>query len=103
MRYGIVFWGNSLEAKKIFLLQKQAIRIMMGMEHRESCMPTLVKLNILTLASQYILSLVNFMTNNLEQFTFNFSIYKKAMGHGRNLHVPQSHIAMRQKGIYYLS
>jgi hypothetical protein len=69
MRYGIVFWGNSSEAKMIFLLQKKTIRIMMGMKHREACRPAFIKLNILTFASQYILSLMNFMINNLEQFT----------------------------------
>jgi hypothetical protein len=60
-RYGIVFWGNSSEAKKIFLLQKKTIKIMMGMKHRELCRPAFTKLNILTLASQYILSLMIFM------------------------------------------
>jgi hypothetical protein len=41
--YGIVFWGDSSEAKKIFLLQKKAIRIIMGMKHRESCRPAFKK------------------------------------------------------------
>jgi hypothetical protein len=64
MKYGIVFWGNSSEAKKIFLLQKKT-RLMMGMKHTESCEPGFVKLYILALASQYILSLMNFVINNL--------------------------------------
>jgi hypothetical protein len=51
MRYGTVFWGNSTEAKKIFLLQKKIIRIMMGMERSESCTPVFKELKILTLAS----------------------------------------------------
>jgi hypothetical protein len=55
MRYGIVFWGNLPEAK-IFLLQKKAVRIMREMKHRQTCRPVFKKLNILTLASQYILS-----------------------------------------------
>jgi hypothetical protein len=103
MRYGIVFWGNSLEAKKIFLLQKRAIRIIMGMKHRESCRRAFIKLNILTLASQYILSLMTFMINNLDYFTFNYSIYERRTRHERNLHVQQSHLAMRQKGVHCMS
>jgi hypothetical protein len=78
MRYGIVFWGNSSEAKKIFLLQKKAIRIMMGMKRSESCRPVFKELTILTLAFQYILSLMNFMINNLGHFTFNHTIYNKS-------------------------
>jgi hypothetical protein len=84
MRYGVVFRGYSSEAKKIFSLQKKTVRKMMGLKHRESCRPAFIKLNILILASQYILSLMNFMINNLEQITFNSSIYKKSMRHGRN-------------------
>jgi hypothetical protein len=76
---------------------------MTGMKYRESCRAAFIKLNILTLASQCILSLMNFMINNLEQFTFNCSIYKKSMRYGRNLHVPQSHLATGQKGTYYMS
>jgi hypothetical protein len=34
MGYEIVFWSNSSEAKKIFILQKKAIRIIMGMKQR---------------------------------------------------------------------
>jgi hypothetical protein len=103
MRYGIVFWGNSSEAKKIFLLQTKTIRIMMGMRHRESCRPAFTKLNILTLASQYISFLMIFMINNLEHFAFNYSIYKRSTRHGRNLHFPQSHLAVRQKGVHCMS
>jgi hypothetical protein len=50
-----------------------------------------------------ILSLMIFMINNLEHFTFNYSIYKRSTRHGRNLHVPQSHLAMRQKGVHCMS
>jgi hypothetical protein len=44
MRYGIVFWGNSPDAKTIFLLQKKTIRIMMGLKHRDTCRPVFKKL-----------------------------------------------------------
>jgi hypothetical protein len=76
MKYGIIFWGNSPDAK-IFLLQKRILRIMMGMKQRDTCRPVLKKLNILTLASQYI-SLMIFMINNLEHFTFNCAIHDQA-------------------------
>jgi hypothetical protein len=93
MRYGIVFWGNSPEA----------IRIMTEMKHRETYRQVFKKLNILTLASHYILSLMTSMVNNLGHFTFNYAICNKSTRHRRNLHAPQSHLAMRQKGVYYMS
>jgi len=36
MSYGIIFWGNSPSAKKIFLLQKQIIRIITNTRRRDS-------------------------------------------------------------------
>jgi hypothetical protein len=59
-RYGIVFWGNSSEAKKIFLLQTKTIRIMMGMNHRQSCRAAFIKLNISTLTMKLSYLLSNF-------------------------------------------
>jgi hypothetical protein len=39
MKYGIIFGGNLTEAKKVFLLQKRTSRIMMELNHRNSCRP----------------------------------------------------------------
>jgi hypothetical protein len=75
----------------------------MGMKPRESCRPVFTKLNILTLASQYILFLINFMKNNLEYFMFNYSIHERMTRHGRNLNILQSHLTMRQKGVHCMS
>jgi hypothetical protein len=58
---------------------------------------------ILTLASQYILSLMIFMISNLEHFTFNFAIHNKSTRYRGNLHVLQTHLAIRQKGVHYMS
>jgi hypothetical protein len=70
------------------------------MKYWESCRAVFKILNILTLASQYVLSLMTLMINNLEYFTFNYAIHNKLTRDGRNLHVPQTHLAMRQKGVY---
>jgi hypothetical protein len=32
MKYGITFWGNSSDSKKIFTLQKKTVRIMMDVK-----------------------------------------------------------------------
>jgi hypothetical protein len=75
----------------------------MEMKQRDTCRPVLKKLNILTLASQYILSLMIFMISNLEHFTFNCAIHNKSTKHRGNLHVLQSHLTIRQKGVHYMS
>jgi predicted membrane protein len=58
--YGIILWGNSSYSRKIFTLQKRIIRIMMGAHPRTSCRELFKKLEILTVPSQYIYSLMSF-------------------------------------------
>ena len=75
INYGIIFWGNSTECKKIFLAQKKIIRIMTGSRPRTSCKPLFHSLGILTVLSQYILSLMNFVLQNKERFTLNIEVH----------------------------
>jgi hypothetical protein len=66
--YEIIFWGNSSNSKKIFTLQKRIIRIMVGAHPRTSCRRLFKKLEILTVPSQYIYSLMSFFIGNQEYF-----------------------------------
>ena len=44
MRYEQIFWGNSVDSKSIFILQKKVVRIMTGANPRESCRTCFKKL-----------------------------------------------------------
>jgi hypothetical protein len=57
MEYRIAFWGGIAESKRVFQLQKRIIRIITGSNSRTSCKPLFRSLEILTLPSQYTLSL----------------------------------------------
>jgi len=37
MNYGVIFWGNSSYAKKLFIFQKKIIRIITNTGPRDSC------------------------------------------------------------------
>jgi hypothetical protein len=76
---------------------------MVGINPRNSCRPVFKELNILTLASQYILSLMTFVKNNLELFTFSCTVHNKLTRNRGNLHVLQSRLSIRQKGVHYMS
>ena len=84
-------------------MQKRALRIIVGIKCRDSCRPVFKALKLLTLASQYILSLMIFMRNNLELFTFNCVVHNKLTRNRGNLHIPRSHLSNRQKELYYMS
>jgi len=101
MPYGIIFWGNSSHSSIIFKMQKRVIRTMMGCGYRESCRKLFVELKILSLATQYIFSLLLFVVNI--NYFIPSSLYRDSNTRHRNdLHLPQATtLAMYQKGVYY--
>jgi hypothetical protein len=100
MSYGIIFWGNSSHSSEIFKIQKRVIRTMMGCGYRESCRKLFVELQILPLASQYILSLLLFVVNNRNYFNPNSVYHDSNTRHRNDFHLPQATLAMYQKGVY---
>ena len=88
MNYGILFWGPSTASIKIFKLQKRIIRITMGCKRNQSCRELFVKLGLLPLHSQYILSLLMFLFKNKHQFPVNTKIHHHATRQQSNFHQP---------------
>jgi hypothetical protein len=56
MSYNLIFLGNSTDSKRVFKLQKLAIRIIIGAKNRDSCRGFFRQLKILSLYAQYIYS-----------------------------------------------
>jgi hypothetical protein len=70
---------------------------------RASCKPLFKALEILTLPSQYILSLLTFLVHNLEYFTFSFSTHNINTRKKLQLHRLIANFASFQSGVYYAS
>jgi hypothetical protein len=101
MEYPIIFWGVSVEGKRIFRQQKRIIRIMTGSTSRISCRTLFWKLEILTRPSQYILSSMRFLSSNLETYTFSTSVHNINTRLKLKLHKPAARLSMYQKIAYY--
>ena len=101
MTYGIIFWGNSTDSNEIFKLQKKAVRIITNSNNRTSCRKLFKELSILTLQSQYILSLALFVAQNMDEFANNSAIHQINTRHKSNLHPPLPRLTKYQKGVYY--
>jgi hypothetical protein len=52
MSYGIMFWGGSTNAQKVFLMLKRIIRVMMNRRPRDSCRKIFKMMKIMTFYSQ---------------------------------------------------
>jgi FtsZ-interacting cell division protein YlmF len=64
LRYGVIFWGNSVDKESVFKAQKRCVRAMCGLKMRDSCVPYFKSLNILTLPCLYILEIAIFVKCN---------------------------------------
>jgi hypothetical protein len=100
MEFYIIFWGISVESKKILLQQKRIIRAMTGTNFRTSCRNLFRKLEILTLSSQYIYSTMKLLSSNLDQFTFNSSVCNINTRLRLKLHKPIVKLKMNQRSSY---
>jgi hypothetical protein len=100
MSYGLLFWGNSPQSSTIFIMQNKIIRIMISCNNRVSYRSLFRRLEILPLASQYILSLLLFMINNKNRFTLNSDKYNINLRHINNFYQPSSNLTAYQKGVY---
>jgi hypothetical protein len=101
MSYGIVFWGHSSNTQRIFILQKRAIRLIMGQGNRTSCRHIFKQLEILPLKSQYIYSILLFVSKHYHLFATNYNTHNIQTRHRDNLHVPSSSLTVFQKGVYF--
>jgi hypothetical protein len=99
--YGIIFWGNPTGSDEVFKLQKRAIRIITNSHSSSSCRNLFKELNILSLQSQYILSLAVFVAKNIDDFTTNSDIHTINTRHKSSLHPPLLRLTKYQKAVYY--
>ena len=101
LTYGIIFWGNTPHSNVIFRMQKKMIRIMVGVRNRDSCREYFKRLKILPLQSQYLLSLLLFVAENVDYFRLNWEIYGFNTKNKSNLHLPHSKLTVFQRGPHY--
>jgi hypothetical protein len=64
MSYGVIFWGNSIDSKRIFIIQKKIFRIVAGVKRKVSCREVFKKFIILLFASEFLLSLLSVVVDN---------------------------------------
>jgi hypothetical protein len=72
LQYGIILWGHSKETKRLFVIQKRAVRCMAGastnptaeLYTKDTCKPLFRHFNILTLPCLYIYNTILYIVNN---------------------------------------
>jgi hypothetical protein len=101
VKYGIIYWGNTRDSHKVFLMQKKIVRITMGVGPTHSCRDQFKKLEILPIPCVYLLSLMTFVVNNYDKFLVNNSLYTISTRNNDHFHIPVSHLLSYQRSVYY--
>lgn len=68
--YGVIYWGDSVNANSTFLLQKRCMRILYGKVSDESVRAVFTEENFLTLSGIYILEICLFVVKNMHLFKY---------------------------------
>ena len=100
MSFGIIFWGYTPAALKVFLLQKKILRIISNMKPGDSYRELFKNMQIVTLYSLYIYSLIIFVVNNKHLFALNNEIHKYSTTNNNNFHFPSVRLTKVSKGPY---
>lgn len=77
MSYGIVAWGGAAEIHlhRVFVLQKAAVRSIVGAAYLEHCRPIYLMLRIMTLYSMIVYHNLWFIKANIDSFTRHSDIH----------------------------
>lgn len=95
LRFGIIFWGNSVGKESVLIAHKKCVRAVCGLCRRDSAKQHFKRLNILTVPSLYILEVAMFVKTNMHLYT---KINSKR--HLNKISMPQHHTALFKNSIF---
>jgi hypothetical protein len=100
-KYGIIFWGNLYNGRKILTVQKKIITIMASVKRRNSCRILFKRLEILTLPCEYVFSLTNFTVNNQEYFQTSSALHSVNTRNRHDFHISAANLSCFQRSSCY--
>jgi hypothetical protein len=101
IHYGIIFWGQSTEAPRIFVIKRKILRIIYNLKETESCRNIFVQNNLMTFYSYYIYSTILFVLNNRNLFNLNTQVNQHDTRSKNNFHLPS--INLTKVPIFHVS
>lgn len=96
-KYGIQFWGAAVDANRVFLLQKRAIRALYQLQQIDSCREWFISGGILTLPSEYILTVTSVIHENVSKYDKNCETHSYNTRHKEDLKTPYHRLQLTQR------
>lgn len=101
LSYGVIFWGNSPDSGKIFLMQKRIVRIVARAGFRDPCKPIFQRLQILPLPSIYIFQCILYVRLNWNKFIQNNHTHSYLTRNANILQYPLHKTSFFEKAPFY--
>lgn len=74
--YNIAAWGLSTHCNRLFILQKRVVRLIFGLEYRESCRSTFKSQRILTVTCIYLYKVLTYIHINRQTFSTHSDVHE---------------------------
>lgn len=101
--YGLLFWGQSTDWVKVFILQKTAIRTLGKVKQTDSCRPLFKKFGILPLAALYIYQCLLYVKSQQATLCTVNSRHDYPTRNGDDLLIPHHRLTLTHKSYITLS
>lgn len=98
-RYGIIIWGNSVDADRVLRAQKKCIRAICGISFLDTCKPHFIKLKILTVPCLYIYEMCIFV----KKYPDFFKKFDSTSRHKAKLKMPVIKLEIYNRNSYCMS
>lgn len=89
LAYGILLWGASTFAEKVFKVQKRAIRLICRLSYTASCQEHFKSLKIMTVPCLYIYFCLLYVKQNVNDFALVNKNSRLVTRFGNNLEIPR--------------
>lgn len=99
--YAIHAWGHAPSMKRVFGLQRKAVRIINKLGYRDDCTQAYFELKILTVPSIYILQCLMFVKENLQNYITHEEIHSHDTRHKANICIDYHRINKTRSGISF--
>lgn len=101
LSYGITHWGVSSHWERVFRIQKYAIRVIDGLKRTDSCRDSFQNHGILTVAGEYIFSIVCFVYRHVHLFEVHRVNHLHNTRNRLDLLVQQHNLSLYKKSVFY--
>ena len=101
LTYALLSWGHAPAAKRLFGLQRRAVRVLAGIGYRDDCRDYFRALAVMTLPSLYVFQCLKYMRTDIHYFSARSYLHDHNTRTSSSLVLPFNRLSANRLGITY--